>query len=132
MIRVDAANPLHSTQGRSVPPEGETLCECCSVYLARLRPWSQRKFPAQTAVNLTGEYRCVQLCQLDHVGWQRHSERVEDINCEAGQSSLALVSFGGRIWAENWNEGAVYSQVGMIIQFDRWNDLAALPWWAGP
>ncbi len=29
-----------------------------------------------------------------------------------------MVSFGGRIWAENWNEGAVYSPDGMIIQFD--------------
>jgi len=24
-----------------------------------------------------------------------------------------------RIWVENWNEGAVYSPDGMIIQFDR-------------
>ena len=24
-----------------------------------------------------------------------------------------------RIWVENWNEGAIYSPDGMIIQFDR-------------
>jgi hypothetical protein len=77
---------------------------------------------AQPAVNLTGQYRCVQLCQLGHVGWPAYvTQNGWNINLlnEAGQPSRAWFRWGGRIWAENWNVGAVYSPDGLIIQFDN-------------
>jgi hypothetical protein len=77
---------------------------------------------AQPPVNLTGQYRCVQLCQLGHVGWPAYvTQNGWDINLlnEAGQPSRAWFRWSGRIWAENWHQSAVYSPDGMIIQFDN-------------
>jgi hypothetical protein len=72
-------------------------------------------------VNLTGQYRCVQLCAgpegqpafVTQNGW--------DLNLvnEAGEPSRAWVDWVGHIWADRWNEGAVYSPDGMTIQFDH-------------
>ncbi len=47
---------------------------------------------AQPGVNLTGVYRCVQLCQLGHVGWPTYvTQNGWNINLlnEAGQPSRA-------------------------------------------
>jgi hypothetical protein len=38
---------------------------------------------------------------------------------EAGEPSRAWIDWPGHIWAQYWNEGAVYSPDGMTIQFDR-------------
>jgi hypothetical protein len=38
---------------------------------------------------------------------------------EAGIPSRAWIDYPGHIWVQNWNEGAVYSPDGMIIQFDH-------------
>jgi hypothetical protein len=38
---------------------------------------------------------------------------------EVGQPSRAWVDWPGHIWAQSWNEGAVYSPDGMVVQFDR-------------
>jgi len=38
---------------------------------------------------------------------------------EVGQPSRAWIDYPGHIWAQYWNEGAVYSPDGMTIQFDR-------------
>ena len=38
---------------------------------------------------------------------------------EAGQPSRAWIDYPGHIWAQYWNEGAVYSPDGMTIQFDN-------------
>ena len=78
---------------------------------------------AQTA-NLTGIYRCVQQCRP---GFERNPAFVTqngwDLNLrsEAGVSSRAWIDWFSptRIWIENWNQGAVYSPDGMVIQFDR-------------
>ncbi len=29
------------------------------------------------------------------------------------------IDWPGHIWAQNWNEGAIYSADGLTIQFDR-------------
>ena len=76
---------------------------------------------AQPAVNLTGTYRCVQLCQSGHVGWPAYvTQNGWNINLlnEVDQPSRAWFSWPGRIWAGNWNVGAVYSPDGLTIQFD--------------
>lgn len=72
-------------------------------------------------LDLSGDFRCVQGCvmgppALAHVtqnGWQLNL-----VN-EAGDPSRAWIDWPGHIWAERWNEGAIYSQDGLTIQFDR-------------
>jgi hypothetical protein len=74
---------------------------------------------AQQVLNLSGQFRCVQDClgpgpaYVTQNGW--------DLNLvnEVGQPSRAWVDWPGHIWAQSWNEGAVYSPDGMTIQFDR-------------
>jgi len=72
-------------------------------------------------VNLSGTYRCVQNCVgagpafVTQNGWDLN------ITNEAGLASRAWIDWPGHIWAEYWNEGAIYSPDGMTIQFDRGN-----------
>ena len=78
---------------------------------------------AQT-VNLTGKYRCVQGCRFGLVGNLAYvTQNGWDLNVlnEAGEPSRAWMDWfsPNRIWIENWNQGAVFSPNGMIIQFDR-------------
>jgi hypothetical protein len=77
---------------------------------------------AQT-MNLTGKYRCVQGCRLGLVGNPAYvTQNRWDLNVvnEAGEPSRAWMDWfsPNRIWIENWNQGAVFSPNGMIIQFD--------------
>jgi hypothetical protein len=76
--------------------------------------------PAKAQVmNLSGEFRCVQGClgpgpaYVTQNGW--------DLNLvnEVGQPSRAWIDYPGHVWAQYWNEGAVYSPDGMTIQFDN-------------
>jgi hypothetical protein len=73
-------------------------------------------------VNLTGQYRCVQLCSDGLVGQPalvtQNGWNLNLLN-EAGEPSRAWVDWNGHIWADNWNQGAIYSADGMTIQFDR-------------
>jgi hypothetical protein len=77
------------------------------------------------SVNLTGTYRCVQVCQQGLVGYLAHvTQNGPDINLlnEAGEPARAWPDWfapATRIWIERWNEGAVYSPDGMTIQFDN-------------
>jgi hypothetical protein len=38
---------------------------------------------------------------------------------EAGEPSRAWLDWSGHIWAEGWNQGAIFSPDGMVVQFDR-------------
>jgi hypothetical protein len=77
------------------------------------------------AVNLTGAYKCMQLCRDGLVGSPAYvTQNGPAINLlnEAGEASRAWPDWfapASRIWIENWDQGAVYSPDGMIIQFDR-------------
>ena len=79
---------------------------------------------AQT-VNLTGMYRCVEACRAAPAGSPAFvTQNGPDLNLlnEAGQASRAwpdAVAPATRIWADAWDEGAVYSPDGMTIQFDN-------------
>src|SRR5215471_5620420 len=73
-------------------------------------------------MNLSGRYVCVQGCATDppeqfayvtQNGWNLNL-----VN-EAGQPSRAWVDWPGRIWADNYQQGAIVSPDGMVIQFDR-------------
>jgi hypothetical protein len=72
--------------------------------------------------SLTGEYRCIQLCMLGHVGWPAYVTQngwaINLVN-EAGLPSRAWFRWGGtRIWAAEYHQGAVISPDGGTIQFD--------------
>ena len=71
-------------------------------------------------VNLTGQYVCVQLCQGAPGSFAYITQNGWDLNLvnEAGQPSRAWFNWGGRIWADAWQQGAVYSPDGMRVQFD--------------
>ena len=77
------------------------------------------------SVNLTGTYRCVQMCRLGLVNYLAHvTQNGPDLNLlnEAGEPARAWPDWfapATRIWIEAWNEGAVYSPDGMQIQFDN-------------
>ena len=70
-------------------------------------------------INLSGQFQCVQGCRgagpayVTQNGWELNL-----VN-EVGQPSRAWIDYPGHIWAQYWNEGAVYSPDGMTIQFDN-------------
>ena len=73
-------------------------------------------------VNLTGRYICVQQCQGGLIGRSAFiTQNGWELNLvnEAGQPSRGWFNWGGRLWADNWNVGAVYSPDGMMVQFDN-------------
>src|SRR6266481_1525755 len=73
-------------------------------------------------VNLTGQYRCVALCRDGLVGQPAFiTQNGWNLNLlnEVGEPSRAWVDWWGHIWAEGWNQGAIFSPDGMVIQFDR-------------
>jgi hypothetical protein len=64
-------------------------------------------------VNLTGKYRCVQVCGGGPIGGPAYvTQNGWDLNVlgQVGPSRAWVDWFSpSRIWVENWNEGAVYS-----------------------
>ena len=79
---------------------------------------------AQT-VNLTGTYRCIEGCKAAPLGSPafvtQNGPNLNLVN-EAGQPSRAwpdATAPTSRIWADAWDQGAVYSPDGMTIQFDN-------------
>jgi hypothetical protein len=76
---------------------------------------------AQVA-DLGGRYRCVNMCRDGLVGSPAFiTQNGWDLNLvnEAGEPSRAWVDWVGHIWVQGWQEGAIYSPDGMVIQFDR-------------
>ncbi len=73
-------------------------------------------------VDLSGRYRCVNLCRDGLVGQPAFvTQNGWDLNLvnEVGEPTRAWVDWVGHIWVQSWNEGAIYSPDGMVIQFDR-------------
>jgi hypothetical protein len=76
-------------------------------------------------VNLTDPYRCVQTCRMGLAGGPAFvTQNGLDLNLlnEAGEPARAWPDWfapATRIWIDAWNEGAVYSPDGMLIQFDN-------------
>jgi len=93
------------------------LLSACSVLAALVATNASAQ-----GVNLTGQYQCVHACQppfakayITQNGW------ILNLINEAGQPSQGYVDWftHGRILARNWNEGAVVSPDGLVVQFDR-------------
>jgi hypothetical protein len=72
--------------------------------------------------NLTGRYRCVDLCKPGFEGNPAFvTQYALDLNIadESGAAARAWIDRPGHIWIEAWQEGAIYSPDGLTIQFDR-------------
>jgi hypothetical protein len=79
---------------------------------------------AAQGVNLSGRYICVKGCSPEIPGQvpfayvTQNGWSLNMVN-EAGAPSRAWVDWPGRIWADNYQQGAIVSPDGMVIQFDR-------------
>ena len=87
---------------------------------------------ASPQVNLTGRYRCVELCQAPPGGYAYITQNGTEMNVvnDVGEASRAWVDYPGRIWVDRANQGAVYSPDGFRVQFDRgtvWERAPELP-----
>jgi hypothetical protein len=87
---------------------------------------------AQPVLNLTGEFQCVKQCVAGPPALAYITQTEWQLNLvnEAGVGSRGWIDYPGHIWAEAWNEGAIYSPDGMTIQFDRgtvWERVVAAP-----
>ena len=77
------------------------------------------------SVNLSGAYRCVQVCRGGLVGNPAFvTQNGPELNLlnEAGEASRAWPDWfapATRIWVERYNFGAVYSPDTITIQFDN-------------
>jgi hypothetical protein len=71
--------------------------------------------------NLSGQYRCVQGCVGGLPGPAFVTQNGYDLNLvnEAGQPSRAWIDYPGHLWAQYWDQGAVFSPDAMTIQFDH-------------
>jgi hypothetical protein len=74
---------------------------------------------AQDVVNIAGPYRCLRGCAGPGVAYVAQSGWHPSLTNEAGRFSKAWIDHPGHIWAQSFNEGAVYSADGMSLQFDR-------------
>jgi hypothetical protein len=72
-------------------------------------------------LDLSGQFQCVEGCAGGQSGPAFVTQNRWDLNLvnEIGQPTRAWVDWPGHIWAQSWNEGAVYSPDGMTIQFDN-------------
>ena len=75
-------------------------------------------------VNLTGTYRCIQMCRDGMLGaptFVTQNGAAVNLTTETGEAYRAWPDWNApfsRIWIDARGEGAVYSPDGMRIQFD--------------
>ncbi|WP_271614208.1 hypothetical protein [Bradyrhizobium sp. CCBAU 51627] len=76
---------------------------------------------AQT-INLTGVYKCIQMCRGDLPAYVTQNGTELNLLTEAGMPSRAWPDWyspANRIWVDALNLSAVYSPDGILIQFDN-------------
>ena len=74
------------------------------------------------SLNLTGVYKCIQVCRGDLPAYITQNGAELDLLTEAGIPSRAWPDWfypASRIWIDAYNIGAVYSPDGTLIQFDN-------------
>lgn len=70
------------------------------------------------SINLTGIYKCIQICRGDLPGYVTQNGTELNLLTEAGLSSRAWPDWfspANRIWIDALNYSAVYSPDGMLI-----------------
>jgi hypothetical protein len=73
------------------------------------------------SINLTGVFRCIQMCRGELPAYVTQNGSEINLLTEAGIASRAWPDWYypmSRIWVDAFNESAVYSPDGMLIQFD--------------
>ena len=75
---------------------------------------------AQYYIDLSGPYRCVQLCVAGapQPAFINQVSRELSLVNEAGIPGRGWIDWIGHIWVETWQQGAIYSPDGSTIQFD--------------
>jgi len=74
------------------------------------------------SINLTGIYRCIQMCRGNLPAYITQNGPELNLLTEAGVPSRAWPDWvypATRIWIAAFGMGAVYSPDGMLIQFDN-------------
>jgi hypothetical protein len=74
------------------------------------------------SINLTGVFRCIQLCRGSLPAHVTQNGPELNLLTEAGVPSRAWPDWYSpvnRIWVDAFNESAVYSPDGLLIQFDN-------------
>ncbi|OKO79726.1 hypothetical protein AC630_17025 [Bradyrhizobium sp. AS23.2] len=74
------------------------------------------------SVNLTGVYTCVDMCRGQLPAHVTQNGYELNLLTEAGVPARAWPDWfspTSRIWIDAFNQGAVYSPDGMVIQFDN-------------
>jgi hypothetical protein len=111
---IHSSRPLYDTAAPAVPPPPPVAAP---VVVA---PMIAAPAPGQV-LNVSGQFECIQGCAGGLPGLAFVTQNGWDLNLvnELGQPTRAWVDWPGHIWAQSWNEGAVYSPDGMTIQFDN-------------
>jgi hypothetical protein len=73
---------------------------------------------ASAQVPLSGQFQCIQNCVGPGLAYVTQNGWDLNLVNEVGQPSRAWIDYPGHLWAEYWNEGAVFSPDGLRIQFD--------------
>jgi hypothetical protein len=111
---IHSSHPLYDTAVPAVPPPAPAVL-APTVVAPVIAP-----APGQV-LNVSGQFQCIQGCAGGLPGLAFVTQNGWDLNLvnELGQPTRAWVDWPGHIWAQSWNEGAVYSPDGMTIQFDN-------------
>ncbi|MFY9837219.1 MAG: hypothetical protein WAK55_12265 [Xanthobacteraceae bacterium] len=109
---IHSSHPLYDTAVPAVPPPAVVAPAVIAPVVAPA--------PGQV-LNVSGQFQCIQGCAGGLPGLAFVTQNGWDLNLvnELGQPTRAWVDWPGHIWAQSWNEGAVYSPDGMTIQFDN-------------
>src|SRR5215469_9857398 len=67
---------------------------------------------------LSGPYQCSQNCRGPGLAFVTQNGWDLNLVNEVGEPSRAWIDYWGHIWAQYWNERAIYSPDGLTIQFD--------------
>src|SRR6266478_1940323 len=103
--------------------DGVILMRRLSLALGLLAACAATGASAET-VNLTGTYRCIQMCRNGMLGaptFVTQNGQAVNLTTETGEAYQAWPDWSApysRIWIDARGEGAVYSPDGMRIQFD--------------
>jgi hypothetical protein len=110
---VTSSRPLYDTVAPVAPPVAQTVVTPVVITPATPAPGQ--------VLNVSGQFQCIQGCAGGLPGLAFVTQNGWELNLvnELGQPTRAWIDWPGHIWAQSWNEGAVYSPDGMTIQFDN-------------
>src|ERR1700730_4372633 len=114
------ARPIASPDMRRGPSRdrGTTEMKLIPIVLAAVGALAATQASTQYAsaqyLDLSGRYRCVQLCRDGGPQPAFITQAGRELNLvnEAGEPARAWIDWIGHIWADTWQQGAIYSPDG--------------------